>query len=201
MKTSSSPRVVCRIVRASLTVFGGESAATQNRHVAGCPDCQVFYGAADEFDALLRRDAVAQRGAAPAGLEAGILAAVRESRRTAPARPAPRRLAVPLFTLAGATAAAIAAFLYLQPPAAPAGADTPVAASDADVAKLAQDILGALPGDLLAEVQPRAEELLQRQDPLRTEAAAVAANARTALRYVAANFLPSDSQLLHPRSG
>jgi hypothetical protein len=70
--------------------------------------------------------------------------------------------------------------------------------ADPDAAAAVRAVINAVPADLLAQVQPKAEELLQ-QNPLKLEADAIASDARKAVGFLARNFLPAAAA--RPASG
>ena len=197
MKTSapdSAPRLTCRLARSWISIVGDAATAGENGHVAHCADCQAFFSAGDELELALRRDAAPHRDFVPAGLEQNILQAIQRS-----ARPRRRGLGLPLLSLAGFAAAAAAVALVLRQP--PESTSTETIVVDAGDVTAAQAFVGEIPANLFATLRPEAEAIL-RQDPLQGEIDAVASNARTAFRFLAANFLPSNAQPLpQPRSG
>jgi hypothetical protein len=190
-----APRLTCRVTRGWIAIVGDDTSALRNSHVAHCADCQAFFAAADDLDLALRRDAVAMRATPADTLEQDIIRAVRQS-----GRPAQRNVSWPLLSLAG-VAAAIAAVIVLIQPSTPPTIEQPRFANgnDRELTQTARDLVSAVPGNLLSEMRPQAEAILQ-QDPLQNEADAIAANARSAVRFLAKNFLPSNSPLL-ARSG
>jgi len=64
-----------------------------------------------------------------------------------------------------------------------------VAADPATTAAVGE-IVAAVPSNFFAEMQPKAEALLQ-QDPLQNEVDAIASDARKAVNFLSRNFLPS----------
>jgi hypothetical protein len=56
----------------------------------------------------------------------------------------------------------------------------------------AQQLIAAVPADLFATMQPRAEALL-KQEPLQNEVEAAKADARVAMQFLAKNFLPASA--------
>jgi hypothetical protein len=205
--TLPQPRFTCRLARGALAIFGDTANGPVPRgpgaaHVAACADCQRFFAAGDELDRALRCDAAAEWHESPADLGASILRAVRQS--TPPPRP---RVHYGLWlSFAGASAAVALAFLVYQrpPPIAPALPPTPVAptvttsTSDPAIFAAARQLIAAVPTDLLDEMRPRAEALLA-QDPLQNEVEAMESDARSAVRFLALNFLPTP--LDQPASG
>jgi hypothetical protein len=179
---SDSPRFTCRVARGSLAMFGdttrgGASRGPGSAHAAACADCQIYFAACDELDAALTRGAAHAWQEAPSRLEQDIMRAVRQS------APAPRTSRRAWFALAATGAAAVLAIVIFQrqlsvvrPPAAVA----PVAITDSRVS----------PQQLWSSLQPSANAVIDG-DPLNQEVAAVAADARAAVQFLALNFLPT----------
>ena len=199
MKTNPTdhPRFNCRLARAALSILGDASAGEPRGwgagHVAACADCQRFFHAAGDLEPALRRDAVDRWQDAPAGLEQEIIRAVRQA---APERTSrtPRRA---WLSLAGAMACvAVAALVYQRTPPArifptsPTATATPV---DSSTLAAARQLIGAVPGDLFAQMQPEAQAIL-RADPLQGEVEAMKSDARAAVRFLARNFLPNAAE-------
>jgi hypothetical protein len=161
--------------------------------VAGCEDCQQFFGACDALTAALKRDAVRQWRDAPPGLEQTIIRAVNLSTRESAHLP---RGSGAWMSFAVVAACALGVMLVYQS-RAPAGSAVPASAANVATANAvdpatlaaANEIIASVPSDLLAEMQPKAEALLQ-QDPLQNEVDAIASDARTAVSFLARNFLP-----------
>ena len=63
-------------------------------------------------------------------------------------------------------------------------------ASDPTVFDAARQLIAAVPTDLLDEMRPRAEALFA-QDPLQNEVEAMKSDARSAVHFLALNFLPA----------
>ncbi len=189
-----SPRFTCRVVRQWVSVIGNPATADRNSHVAQCADCQAFFAAGDELEMMLRRDASAQRVVPAASLEDQIIHAVRRSNRPA------RRSYTPLLSFAGVAAAVAFAFIAMRPtttgPRAVAANPTNPIDAGTEVGADAEQFSA-----LISDMQPKAVEFL-RQDPLQDEVDAVVANARTAVGFLAKNFLPANAQpALAGRSG
>ncbi|HVW20069.1 MAG TPA: hypothetical protein VHC86_02555 [Opitutaceae bacterium] len=135
----------------------------------------------DSLEDALRREAQRMTPAeVPAGMERRICAAIERAERPEPAVRPYRAWA---YGLGGLAAAATALVLVLRP-AAPRGGP----ADSADAAQLAQAVQ-ALPGQVWDQMQPKLDAALGR-DPLGQEKAALASDARSALRFLAFNFLP-----------
>jgi hypothetical protein len=186
MKTSAdSPRFVCRVTRGWISTFGSAGAAERSGHVAGCEDCQAFFAADDELERMLRREAVSARAQPSPMLEQKILHAVRRS-----TAPAPRRSPAPWLSFAGA-AAAVALGVVVVRNSGSVSSDKSFVAPTAQ--ELTQFFGDAIPDNLFTEMRPQAEAILN-QNPLQNELDAVTANARTAVRFLAKNFLTADAQ-------
>jgi len=144
------------------------------------------------LESRLRADARAARVAPPEGLEQRISAAVwreAETARSAP-RVEPRRRSFRLFppALAGLLTSACAVALVIL---WHQRTDDP-ALSDADLRTLAAAVQ-TLPARLAATELPAATTLTV-SGPLVREIESVRADARNALGFLAANFLPSDAR-------
>ena len=205
MKNSPTdqPRFTCRLVRGGLSIFGDTSGPVPRgpgaAHVAACADCQQFFGACDDLAVALKRDAAREWREAPASLEQNIMRGVKLSSRAA--APVARGTWV---SFAAAAACAVAVVLVYQA-RMPSGSTLPatgtnVASPSIDPGALAaaQEIIAAVPGDLFAQMQPKAQEILQ-QDPMQQEVDAIASDARKAVAFLARNFLPNPTG--QPASG
>lgn len=196
---SAESRFTCRVVRGCLSIFGDTSGPEPRglgaSHVAACEDCQQFFGACNELALALKRDAVREWRDAPGNLEQNIMRAVNlAARETAPATRSSRG-AWMSFAAVGACAVAVALVLQFRTPTSGPLTTTQANAAaaiavDPDTLAAASEALASLPADLLAQVQPKAQELLQ-QDPLQNEVDAIASDARKAMGFLARNFLPT----------
>jgi len=199
MKNSPAdrPRFTCRVVRGCLSIFGDTSTGRPRglgaSHVAACEDCQQFFGACDELAVALKRDAVREWREAPTNLEQNIIRAVNQSaRESAPSRGGTR---VAWISLAAVATCVVAAVLVFQQRRTPLGSPADnVAATPADPAATAavEQIVTSVPADLFSQFQPEAKAIL-KQDPLQNEVDAVKSDARTAVRFLARNFLPASA--------
>ncbi|HEY1107929.1 MAG TPA: hypothetical protein VGE76_04830 [Opitutaceae bacterium] len=173
----------CRLARLSSSLRDD----AHPRHAATCPQCQAYFAARSGLETGLRRTAPAARGAAPDDLERSIMAAVHRSR--AP-EPAPRR-ALPWGAIGtyGAAAAVIAlGAVYFQRSGQPASRE--IAAADAQA--IMQSVT-AFSTDFSERVLPTAGALVT-DNPLQAEATAVYDSARSALDFLALNFLPGATE-------
>jgi hypothetical protein len=145
------------------------------------------------LESALRRDAVRFAPPAPTGLERGIMQAIRA------AAPAPARARSPLGWFAGGSVAAAAAVavavVLLQHPSRvqPIGGVTKSPAAETSV-----------PGESMSDrlfnaVVPPAGALVAA-NPLQNELNSVYSDTRTALDFLALNFLPSSFSLASSRA-
>lgn len=181
------PGLVCRLVRwrAALT----DSAPPDAGHGATCPSCRAYFQAAATLDGRLHREA---RNAPPVpsvGLERRIIAAVHREQtalHTATRRQFPRWT----IGLAG-TAATLALALVLA-----RNARTPESAAGQASADAAAVIAaaGTWGRDLRSTLAPQVARLAE-PDPLGLELRKASVDARSALSFLAANFLPTDRGL------
>ena len=176
--TPPRPRLYCRLVR----TFSAPGPLP--RHAASCADCQRYFHASTRLESALRRDAIRFAAPAPAGLERGIMQAI----RAAQPAPAPVRSHAGWFAgaaLAAAAVVAVAVTLFQQPSAVkPAGI---VATPPAPDAGFLSDVI---PDGLWNAVIPRASALVAA-NPLQYEIDSVYSDAHTAIDFLAVNFLPS----------
>lgn len=197
MKTSQSsmtdrPRLACRVVQGWAAVAGDGAApragAWGARHVAACEDCGRFFARGDALETSLRRGAMALSAEAVPGLEQRINDAVARSVRMGTAVPPSREgfsgFAMGSWALAGAAASVAVALLVSQQMKSPRDAGRPEGLVTAPVPA------GTVAGDgLLDGLSPDATALLQGE-PLRREVDAMYSDARSALGFLALNFLP-----------
>lgn len=196
-RPAGAPRLVCRLVRHWSALRGADSP----RHAASCPDCQAYFNALDTLDRGLRHDAVA-RSAETAGsdaLERDILRAVRQSAARPTERRSPRGAG---WMLAGlATAASIALAMVFFERASQSGES--IARSDPMSSQAeAQAIVNAVEtfsDRLVGSVIPSAGELVAR-NPMQQEMGSVYSDMRSALDFLALNFLPTSAATTPTRS-
>lgn len=190
---TTRPALVCRLIRirAALT---SSSAASVRRHCTTCGGCRQQFAQAEQWESGLRREARAFVAKPPGTLESRILSAVERSKR--PERRSRRSLS---WGMAGLMATAVVAVVMvrIQRPAADE-APSQTASID-DVIAVASE----LPRQWRAVVQPGAAKLLD-ENPLQAEMASVSSDARSALSFLALNFLPAQGEIVpvsKPRSG
>jgi hypothetical protein len=169
-ESQSATRWSCRLVR----MFGRGAEGT---HVAQCPDCQRYFRNVGQFESALRRDARVQRAPVPAGLDSRILRALSQETSAPRHRPA----VFPTFALgtAGVACVAVAAWFlwgtgqrqdHFATVRSPTNAPAAVASLDA----------------LTPSVQSVVSE-----GSLQNEVTSVYADARSAVHFLALNFLPT----------
>lgn len=198
MKTTNEtmtdrPRLTCRVVQGWTTLAGDGAAPRAGtwaaRHAAGCACCNQFFDTGRELDAALRRAAPVQ--AAPAGpeLEQGILAAVARARR----EEAPRRSAtgwgMGAWALAGAAATLTVGALVLWTTRPPEARATRLA-----VTQVPRESVRDGTTETVADFWQSDAGSLLGGEPLQREVDAVYSNARSALGFLAMNFLPSTGE-------
>lgn len=185
-------RLFCRIVR--------HWSSEESAHVAACADCQRFFAASRSLESALRREAGRRLSEPSAGFEQRLLNAVRRA-EAAPAREEAVRRSSGLW-VAGAALAAVACGVFVLQ-RGPGGAGTPevaggVAAGDAAVIA---DAVKSLSDRLVDSVIPSAGAMVA-DNPLQRELDSLQTDARSALRFLAMNFLPAaPTAVAQPRSG
>jgi hypothetical protein len=187
--STGKTRFICRVVRFQTALFGRPSKATG--HAANCPECQSYFHANSTLVTNLRRAAVQENQRTPDDLAAKIALAVRQS--TPGQKRSRRPVALSLF--AGATAAlAMAVFVVRENlPIRPTAHKNQSALeiSSSDVADIVSDV-DQLRIRFMNSVEPTATKLAA-QNPLAQELKSVQADARSALGFLAINFIPSDT--------
>jgi hypothetical protein len=197
---SAESRFTCRVVRGCLSIFGDTSGPEPRglgaSHVAACEDCQQFFGACDELTVALKRDAAREWREPPANLEQNIMRAVKLSTGESVSSARTSRAAWMSFGAVAACAVAVALVFQYR---TPTGVTLPVTNGnvavqpvDPAMVNAANELIAAVPSDLLAQMQPKAQELLEK-NPLQTEVDAITSDARIAVRFLARNFLPTAS--------
>jgi hypothetical protein len=191
----ASPRLVCRMVRPWSAVFD----VRRSRHVTSCADCQAYFQSGDVLDAALRRDAVAiarESSSASEGLEREIMRAVRNA-RPSPGRHAARGPWMLGGISAAAAAAAVVAVSLNRTPVMVGHAETPNAIAATEAAVIV-DAVETFSNRLVDSVIPSAGKLVA-QNPLQEEMGSVYSDMRSALDFLALNFLPASTKA-EPRS-
>ena len=187
--SASRVRFACRVarLRAALTH------PARSSHVASCPACQRYLAASAELDQQLMAQARQQPAEAPAGLDDRIFQAIQPTLRSRRQRRAPN--AWWAIGLAG-MAAAIALVVVLSRPPAPSSAPAiaavaqPVTPENLVATAPAQPVLVDRWSDRLWSALATDTPEATSENPLQREIAAVQADTRSALRFLARNFLP-----------
>ena len=183
----SQPRLFCRIVRQWRSVVAGGG----TRHLDSCADCRAYFESAGVLDAALRRDAGAWAQTAPApsvGFERRVLGAVMQS--TAPATAARSRVWRGAWAATGALAA-IAALVVFRPASGPTRETSEVNAA------MLTGAVQAVSRGLVETVIPSTGALVA-DNPMQREFEAIYADARSALGFLALNFLPASTVPARP---
>jgi len=187
MNSTGKLRFTCRVVRLRDAMTGSRASG----HIEHCAECQTYFRASDTLIGQLQRSAFHATQPIPDELAQRISRAVRQA---AP-KPRHRSSALWLTSFAGAAAAvALTLFIVRQNPAHPTvGQNQQPTATlrAADVTALVTNV-DSLRTRLLTSVGPSAEQLAT-DNPLTRELNSVQADARSALSFIALNFLPSDS--------
>ena len=185
----SRPRLLCRAVRGWSVLAGDPATGAAARHVAACPDCQKFFAASATLDARLRTAAPRRAQALPQGFEQRMERALAPLMRE-PAAAAESGSRWIFWSFLGSVAAAAAvAFVLLRP------ADVPTS-GPGELAGLQTEapVPGARP------ISGEALLGLAQVDPLQREIDHVYADAQSALRFLALNFLPESATSDAPSS-
>lgn len=196
---SPHPRFVCQVARQWHALTDREL-----RHVAGCVDCQAFFRASHALETELRRQTAADLPAISPMLERRILQAVRMAADDAASGREVSRSREPRRWWPGAIAgSALVAALLLM--AWPGGiglrSDNRTNGSmPRDDAAVVMTAVQTLSTQLVENVLPATGELVAN-NPLQQEADSVYSDARSALGFLAMNFLPSRREMPRPRSG
>lgn len=192
--SDSSPpgdsRFVCRMVRHWCELVERRNV----RHVASCPDCQNYFRAANSLEHQLRRDAgrAPRADVFPDALERRIVQAVRQSA----SRPAPARWREwgGTWGVGGLAAAAVVVAMIVLVRGPQSGTGDEIARSNtADDAAVILETVGSISTGLADSVIPSAG-MLVAQNPLQQELGSVYSDVRSALDFLALNFLPSANQ-------
>jgi hypothetical protein len=185
-RTSGLP-LACQAARLWFSV--GRETTTPSRHLATCPGCQSYLVSINALQLDLRRSA-GQTAATPApGLESRIIDAVRLADRPTSRESSGRLFVVAVASCAAALLFVVAWQLGLLPfPGHPSATQGQYAT---EVAALVAAVR-ALPADLSRNLEsPTAQ--LARDNSLGHEVENVYSDARSALDFLALNFLPASS--------
>ena len=195
----SRPRLMCRLVRQWSAILSDGKPS----HARGCPDCQAYFQRGDDFEQALRDDAVevsAVNFAASSSLDTKIIRVIREMRpqeaQTRSRHPS-RGWAVGAFAAAAATAV-IAVWLRVDPlsNSAPRVAATTPADDAVVIIKTVEELSTELIGSMIPAAGAAVAE-----NPLQRELGSVYSDMRSALDFLAMNFLPTAQIESPPGSG
>jgi anti-sigma factor RsiW len=163
----------------------GPTAGGRSRHIETCADCRQFFQAGDELESALRRDAGRYAPVPPEGIERRIMQVVERSTRSAP-RPARPPLA--LILAGSAVAAVVLIAFFVKYPAFPGrdGTMTNPTAQVNDALVVARSISTLWQNSVVPSAQT-----LVADNPLQHELDSVYSDTRSALNFLALNFLPT----------
>lgn len=184
------PRLACRVIRQWCVVSEGRPA-----HARSCPSCQVYFEAADRLESALRSAATHDHSEAlPSSpeFERALLRATRAS-TSMPERlsRAPSRTWAVGGLSAVAAIVAIALFVNVDQPSAPPV--RVVSTSSAEEAAVILNTVESLSNGLVASVIPSAGHFVA-ENPLQQELGYVYSDVRSALDFLALNFLPTTGE-------
>lgn len=192
---SDRPRLVCRVVQGWGSVVGDGAVPPEGawgaRHVAACECCRVFFNRSGQLDLALRRSVEGERVAVPPGLEQRIVGAVQRAARETP-RAIPRS-SMGSLALMGAAASVALGILVFQTMRAPEPVPEVPSAGMAAVSASGDEAVEADGTGAWSRLSPNATALLEAE-PLQREVDAFYSDARSALGFLALNFLPSSSR-------
>ena len=187
------PRLACRFVRAWAAIreredgtdigpHGARLPAAARRHAAGCPECRLFFAESRSLEQMLKREAAVGMPPIPEGLESRVAVAVARSQP-----PEGRAFRWRAVAACGVAAIALSVFVFERQfrraaPGSGGGAEA------ADVMRLAAEV-DRLPGAIWESARPSAAAVWT-EEPLRREADAVYSDARSAVAFLKANFIP-----------
>ena len=184
--SETTPRLVCRIVRQWSVISGN----THPAHATTCASCRHYFGAMQDLETQLRRDSV--RAALPTSshdFAEQIIGSVREA-ATEPAEPA-RPTFGRMWMLGGLAATGALAALLISANFKPRLDEHASATlSTADGTAVVVSAVQSLSSGLVDSVIPSAGELVA-ENPLQRELGSVYSDVRSALDFLALNFLPT----------
>ncbi len=202
MKASNSPRpgLTCRLARfwSSVLIDGaaGYSPGWLLRHLEGCPCCQEYLVADRALERSLRQAAIRVPHSPPPFLQARILNTLKRSTQPAPPSHWPRTAVLPASMAAGL---ALLTLILYHPPSQPDATGTPRPSSAPSSGLRSRQAAELNLWTLVPPCPPAAAALLDAS-PLQNEADAVYADALSAVRFLAMNFLPITSGSSGPES-
>lgn len=186
-RSSTRPRFTCRMVRQWAALSGD----TAPRHATGCADCREYFSASQSLEHALRRDALRPAPVMSPGFERRILNTVRASAQApgvAPIRRGFRHL-IP----AGAGSLAVAALVVVavwSNRGTHFSGHTPGASITREDAAAVVQAVQNVSTQIVETVIPSTAQFVAN-NPLQHEAESIYADARSALGFLALNFLPA----------
>ncbi|MDB6152781.1 MAG: hypothetical protein JWL90_1234 [Chthoniobacteraceae bacterium] len=175
---ATRPRLACRIIRIDLSFSDLENGGGfSTRHLVSCNSCRGYLSAARALEMSLSHAAKNERQTVPIGLDRRIVSAVLHAAASGPKATFSFRG----LTLGTALALVIAAVVISRKTP-----ELPPVPSQADFVSVA----GMSPDNGWTRLRPSADRLLDAA-PLQAEADAVYSDARSAIGFLAMNFLPA----------
>ena len=180
-------RLVCRVVRQ----WAALSDARHSRHVTACADCREYFAAIQNLETGLRDHAalISTRPSADDFAQQIVHAVRAEVSQRQPVASASHRRVRGFSALAAAAGVAFVLTLSFRTP--PAG-HTVTPPSTGEEAQVIVSAVQSLSRGLVETVIPSAGELVAT-NPLQEELSLVYSDVRSALDFVALNFLPSST--------
>jgi hypothetical protein len=186
-----SPRLVCRVIRQGYALLDRRS----GRHAAACPDCQEYFRLQESLETSLGIEARASRQSQPSThtLEQNILRAVRQSQpEPEPARSRSGNRGWIVSGLAAAAAVAIAVVSIDRRPELVRPTREVARANPSEDATVLVDAVQSISSGLTDSVIPSAGAFVA-QNPMQQELGSVYSDVRSALDFLALNFLPTST--------
>jgi hypothetical protein len=197
-RSPSAPvRLYCRLVRTF------SAAGPMSRHAETCADCRRYFQASAQLGAALRRDAVRFAPPPPAGLERGIMQAIQAAM---PSSEMARTRSRPASTHAGwwagisvavAAVMALAVGLMHPPTSNPAQPNPSAGISVAENPAATTPTEESTVERLWNTFVPPAQKIATAE-PLQDELDAVYSDTRSAIDFLALNFLPAEALHAQP---
>ncbi len=192
---AASTRPICRMVRQWAAITGQETTA----HTGHCAECQKYFSGVLTLESALRRDARESRAHAAIAdthrLEEGIMRSVRGAAADSAGIPA-RSFRSWAVGVVGIAAAAVVAVLSFGPQGARPTVEGRSTAPAEEVAVILTTV-ESLSNGLVDKVIPSAGELVA-ENPLQREFGSVYSDVRSAIDFLALNFLPATRVTAEP---
>ena len=179
-----APRLSCRVVR----LWSALTDSATPGHAASCSECREYFRTAHALEHALRREATPTTPASPGREENQIRETLRAVRNAAPAPAEPHHWRRALATGVATAALAVVMVHFNRGPIGSPSVTENTFTPAADAALLA-DTVKDLSSEFVDEVIPSAGALVAN-NPLQREFDSIYADARSALGFLALNFLP-----------